>query len=104
VLETFTRESFASRLNEHFRLELDAARILDLELVELTSLGAQSAAPPRPGVAPRAPFSVVFRGPRDPVLPQRIYRLQHAEIGTFELFLVPIGRDASGTRYEAVFT
>jgi hypothetical protein len=38
-----------------------------------------------------------------PLLPQRIYRLEHAELDTLELFLVPIAQDASGTRYEAVF-
>ena len=39
-----------------------------------------------------------------PALPQRIYRLEHAELGGLDLFLVPIGRDASGITYEAVFT
>jgi hypothetical protein len=33
-------------------------------------------------------------------LPQRIFRLEHAELGAFELFLVPIGPG----EYEAVFT
>ena len=51
------------------------------------------------------PFSLFWLGPRDPILPQRIYPLQHphAEIGTLEIFLVPVGRDASGTLYQAVF-
>jgi hypothetical protein len=52
----------------------------------------------------RAPFSIVFRGPLDAVLPQCIYQLEHAAIGTFDLFLVPIGPDGEGMRYEAVFT
>jgi hypothetical protein len=38
-----------------------------------------------------------------PLLPQRIYRLEHAELDTLELYLVPIAQDASGTRYEPVF-
>jgi hypothetical protein len=36
----------------------------------------------------------------DPPLPQRIYRVEHAELGAIEIFLVPIAAD----RYEAVFT
>jgi hypothetical protein len=46
----------------------------------------------------------VFRGPQDVSLPQRIYRVEHAGIGAFEIFLVPIGPDEGGHRYEAVFT
>jgi hypothetical protein len=30
--------------------------------------------------------------------------MEHAAIGTFELFLVPIGPDREGMRYEAIFT
>jgi hypothetical protein len=52
----------------------------------------------------RVPFSLIFRSGPGLVRPQRIYRLEHAELGTLELFLVPIGRDAEGVRYEAIFT
>jgi hypothetical protein len=52
----------------------------------------------------RQPFGLDFLGPREPVLPQAIYRLEHAELGVLEIFVVPIGRDADGTRYEAIFT
>jgi hypothetical protein len=38
------------------------------------------------------------------VLPQRNYRFEHADIGAFEMLIVPVGRDAQGTSYEAVFT
>jgi hypothetical protein len=48
-------------------------------------------------------FSIVFRGPRDPVLPQKIYPFEHPEIGSFSLFIVPIGQDTEGTLYQAIF-
>jgi hypothetical protein len=59
----------------------------------------------------RKPFAVLFHGPIEPVLPQGIYRLQHAQLGELELFIVPVGPDdPSGPekqptvmRYEAVF-
>jgi len=38
-----------------------------------------------------------------PLLPQRIYPMEHAHLGVFELFLVPIGPDQHGMGYEAVF-
>ncbi|MDX6508976.1 MAG: hypothetical protein QOG81_728, partial [Gaiellaceae bacterium] len=37
-------------------------------------------------------------------LPQQIYRFDHDELGTLEIFIVPIGTDEGGVRYEAVFT
>ncbi len=64
----------------------------EAELVEVTEIARE------PGG--RAPFSLVFRGGPDPPLPQRIYRVEHDELGALEIFLVPIAPD----RYEAVFT
>ena len=93
----------ASHFEPHVgsRFQLRADDVLDVELREVEEVGVGSGAPPQ---AARAPFSIVFLGPRDPVLPQRIYRLEHDELGTLDLFLVPIGRDDAGVRYEAVFT
>ena len=46
----------------------------------------------------------MLRGPVDPLLPQGVYRIGHQALGEHGIFVVPIGRDAEGTRYEAVFT
>ena len=55
------------------------------------------------GERPRMPFRLTLRGPRAPVLPQRMYRLTHAAIGSFEPFVVPVGTDGEGMRYEVTF-
>jgi hypothetical protein len=52
----------------------------------------------------RDPFRLSLRGPAEPVLPQAIYRLEHADLGALDIFIVPIGHDADGTTYEAIFT
>lgn len=49
-------------------------------------------------------FSLVWRGPPGARLDQRIYTVSHPTLGAMELFLVSIGPDAEGMRYEAVFT
>ncbi len=49
-------------------------------------------------------FALMFRGSRDPVGRQGTYRLVHAALGAFDIFLVPVGRDSDGTRYQAVFS
>lgn len=69
---------------------------ITLVLESATSIG------PWPGG--RDPFSLVFRGPREPLLAQATYRLEHAALGPLEIFVVPNASDASGTRYEAIFT
>lgn len=51
----------------------------------------------------REPFSLLFEGPPDPFLPQRMYSLDHAQLGRFELFLVPVGQHGTNFRYEAIF-
>ncbi len=95
MIADLTIESFEGRAGEGFRLAADVGT-LDITLIEYERLGES--------VLKRAPFSLVFLGPREPVLPQRIYRLTHDELGELEIFLVPIAQDADGTRYEAVFT
>jgi len=52
----------------------------------------------------RQPFRLQFRGPRDPLLPQAIYPLQHAALGALEIFIVAIGQGDEHTTYEAIFT
>ena len=49
------------------------------------------------------PFALLFRGPRQPVLPQRIYTLAHAKTGQLVIFLVPVQGTSQGIEYEAVF-
>lgn len=48
-------------------------------------------------------FRLEFEGPVDPVFPQAIYPFRRADGEEHEIFVVPIARDAQGTRYEAVF-
>jgi hypothetical protein len=95
VLESLTVDAFAGRVGERFRLVADE-ETLEVTLVECEPLGGTALS--------RVPFSLVFLGPREPLLPQRIYPLGHDELGELEMFLVPIAQDAEGTRYEAVFT
>jgi len=47
-------------------------------------------------------FRLEFRGPRDPIMPQAIYRFHRGDEFA-EIFVVPIGRDEKGTLYEALF-
>ncbi len=70
----------------------------------VVTLVEASALPEHPG-ALRAPFSLLFEGPAQPLLPQATYGLAHAALGPapLDIFLVPVSRSPLGTRYEAVF-
>jgi hypothetical protein len=100
-LHTLTCDYFADCQGQTFRIHYGAAAPLDAVLVSATAYPARPGGRGQP--ARREPFSVIFRGPLTPVLPQRIYRIEHDTIGTFDLFIVPVGSDAGGMQYEAVF-
>ena len=97
MLDKVTKETFEPIKGGVFELVLGEEQTLPLELSAVLGTGLQ-------GLANREQFSLHFRGPATPVLPQRIYRLDHPELGALEIFLVPIRRDAAGITYEAVFT
>lgn len=98
MLDRLTAASFAPHVGEVFLLRVDATTTLEARLAAAEEVPWASGGPGK-----RVPFSVLFLGPRWPVLPQRIYRLEHHALGALELFLVPIRRDESGVTYEAVF-
>jgi hypothetical protein len=98
MLDRLTVATFTPAVGEAFTLDDDG---LALEL--LAARTRVPDAPPTDAAGLRTPFSLTFRGPPEPILAQRIRRLRHADLGALELFLVPIGRDGAGIRYEAVF-
>ena len=97
--EILTHAGFSDRLGETFRLSPGEAepQCIELELI------AARAMEPHPGTKHEPPFTLEFRGPREPVLPQGVWPLEHSALGTIEIFLVPVGPDDQGNCYEAVF-
>jgi hypothetical protein len=59
--------------------------------------------PGRKGPPPTPRFSLIFRDVNGPALPQNTYRVEHAELGVFPLFLVPIGPKRGEVSYQAIF-
>lgn len=87
-------ETFVGRVGQEFRIAVDEAASI---VATLTSVA------PHDAMRVAAGFSLVFTGPVEPLLPQRIYRMVHDDLGEFDIFIVPIARDGTGARYEAVF-
>ncbi len=97
-LAGLTAEFFSERIGTRFEVAGLPPETLTLTIAHVSRGGAT----PGPGL--RAPFAVTFRGPTAPILAQRIHKLASPEVGVLELFLVPLGPDADGARYEAVFS
>lgn len=93
--ERMRREDFEPHLNTTFRLLYGGPEPLELELVEIT--GGDGA------FEHSYSFSLFFRGGPHFNLRQHTFTLEHDQLGTLDIFLVPTSRDADGFRYEAVF-
>jgi uncharacterized protein DUF6916 len=102
VLESLEVTTFTGRVGELFRVVIDDTTTLATRLIEVTSAPGTDGGATRAGR--RTPFSLVFRSAPGATLPQCIYRLHHDGLGALDLFLVPIGPDEEGMRYEAVFS
>ena len=93
-----TEADFRKNLNTTFRVQLDGAKPIDLTLVDVES---RPIGPNEQAGMER--FSALFSGPLEFFLPQKMYRVAHPEMGEFDVFLVAVGREADGFRYEAVY-
>lgn len=92
-----TKAAFVAQLNTQFRISHDSGPVL-VNLVEVSDLVS------RKGVCPgKEGFSLLFRGSRATALNQSTYRIEHEELGTFSLLIVPMrSSDSHAKSYEAV--
>jgi hypothetical protein len=94
ILDNFNSQTFTEQLHTKFLVPMAAPGPLTLELIEVNERNA---------VPRMEQFSLLFRGPQSPRLPQQIHGMEHDKLGRFELFLTAIAGDQQGITYEAVF-
>ncbi|HEX9937377.1 MAG TPA: hypothetical protein VGB15_09645 [Longimicrobium sp.] len=99
MLETFTVDTFTPHVGKTFRVIVDDKHEMITRLSDVSPWGHEEARS-----RPRIPFSLTFHARPDAVIPQQTYRVESEALEAFDCFLVPIGPDAAGMRYEAVFT
>jgi hypothetical protein len=98
-LEQVTVETFAGREGERFWITF-ADGEFDLELTLVRQ------APDEWGsTGKRKQFSLIFHGTLEHLLPAQIWQLEHDELGTLGVFMVPVGPNEANDamRYEVVF-
>jgi hypothetical protein len=96
MLDKLTKDDFTPLVGTAFHVRLNPQETVELKLAEVN--GWPDHEGPR-----REPFSLTFHGAHRFVLPQRVYAIEHKDFETMEIFLVPLGPDGQGMRYEAVF-
>jgi hypothetical protein len=100
--------TFAPLINSGFVLREATGAAQALQLVEVDPLAptpdsAYSAEEPSARTFSQM-FSLFFAGDATRPLPQDTYVFEHAHLGRFEMFIVPVGcEDRSHCYYEAVF-
>jgi len=98
-MQDLALDHFRPQVDSDFRCSAEDAA-LDLRLTEAEPI--ETAQKLKEGQ--RKPFSLTFRGPKEQPLEQGLYDLDHGDLGSHELFLVPVAEDDEGRYYEAVFT
>jgi len=88
-------EDFRNVVGQAIEIEVDEARV-PARIDEVKAMNRQPD-------QERQPFSVVLVTDVAARVEQRIFTLHQAELGSFELFLVPLGPKGEGMAYEAVF-
>jgi uncharacterized protein DUF6916 len=86
-----SRATYAPLVGTDFRVHVPGEKTLRLKLIEARALKG-------PGDA----FSLLFRGRRQADVKSGTYRIEHRTIGSFDLFVNPVGRGVKGLDLEAV--
>jgi hypothetical protein len=95
-VSSLSRTTFTRQLHHRFSILPASSSPIDVRLISVRDLQVSSG-------SREQCFSILFRGTRKRQLPQDTYMINHREIGTFQLLLVPVGESRTGRFYEAVF-
>lgn len=99
LLMTITKQTFENIQDKSFEIAFHPEQHLTCKLIEVKGINSSTL---KDGQA--EPFSIVLETPGDLVFEQNTYMIKNKEMDEFPLFLVPIGADENGVRYEAIFT
>ena len=91
---SLTHAEFTQNTNTKFQVPIDEQKSVELELVQVSEVKL---------FPQQEQFTILFRGPLDMFLGQGMQLFKHEQMGEFELFVVPISKDAQSVYYEAVF-
>ena len=94
MTEVFSMDTFSGHVNTKFLMHYGDSQTAQLELTSVVDVGSS----PR-----QIQFSLLFQGPDNAPVAQGTYKLEHDKLGALDIFLVPVGKDAKGVEYQAIF-
>jgi hypothetical protein len=98
MLDTLELSDFEPHVNQIIPIRFTPDVVIPATLIEAKTINSSS-------TLPRKPFALTFRtNQKNEYYSQAIFEIQHPLKGTLEIFLVPIGPDEAGMRYEAIFS
>jgi hypothetical protein len=99
-IEEWPAGQFGELVGATFKVQVEPESEVNLELIAATMPGPHGQTT---GGVRFECFSLLFTGPAERPLAQRTYRFSHERLGSFDLFIVPVGGDGNARQYEAVF-
>jgi hypothetical protein len=97
MTDRLTRATFDPCLGTRFLVHVDEGRTVQLELTQVKELPPAERA--KEFNLREEPFALLFKSPDNESLEQRLYKFEHEQLGTLDIFIVPVGFG----EYEAVF-
>jgi hypothetical protein len=92
--EELKKTDFDPHLNSKFEITSKLSGKIEVELVQIDEKNTDET----------EVFSLLFKGPKDLVLPQDTHTVKHEKMGEFSIFLGPvIHHEQDGVYYEAIF-
>jgi hypothetical protein len=98
ALNPLAQATYTPLLNSEFHIHSGELTIP----VQLVSVAGANPKLKVPRSVAQEQFSLLFRAPGDSNLSQEMHTLSHPTLGTFSLFLVPVGTQAHDMHYEAI--
>jgi hypothetical protein len=92
-----SQATFARLVGTAFRVAVAQGRTAAIQLISVRPLAAHGPKPTGEG------FSLLFSGSKSELFGQDNFKVGHPRLGSFEMFLVPVGPTGPDQRYEAVF-
>jgi hypothetical protein len=105
-LDQMSYPVLAGQINTVFRVCLSPRQVVELKLIKAPLAPPTPVKPGGrlPGDAGNEKFSLIFSGLKDEFIPDAIHRVEHGQLGRFDMYIGQIGaRDTDQSRYETVF-
>lgn len=94
-IKTLSQAEFTPHLNTKFKIHTDALGVVEAELIDITGKKLEN----------QESFSLIFSTAKDKIFDQKIYKIDHPEMGELELFMVPVTSNKKDEmHYQVIFS